>query len=340
MTGVGIAPVPDEEEARVRNFANRNREQTWAINRLLSDYVIRTWGVACTALAPADIDWIVKTRARYSTLPVSGAGRDDRLPWITVLVPSQGDEAALRRTLASIHLQEYPQIEVIVIDGALGALPPGGRPVVRIVHAGRSPEGWLLGSGDVLAWLDAGQVWEPGEARVAVTHLLMHDEVTATGTTRGIVREAEGALTRWSHRLRAVPSPPADSESASRLREWFARETGVVARPSDQWKPRRWLVSLVYTPATESLAVSAVSVERDIQKVRVFVDSTAEATGMPTWDKLGALRAPGRTLAGTLHLPRTRFQAGLCRLSARVDFADGTTGSPHRHTPRTIQLPG
>jgi glycosyltransferase involved in cell wall biosynthesis len=48
MTGIGTVPVPDEEEARVRNLANRDREQTWALNRLLSDYVIRTWGVACT----------------------------------------------------------------------------------------------------------------------------------------------------------------------------------------------------------------------------------------------------------------------------------------------------
>jgi hypothetical protein len=93
--------------------------------------------------------------------------RDDRLPWVTVLVPSHGDEAALHRTLASIHLQEYPQLEIIIIDRApAGPLPDTGRPVVRVVQAGRppvmtSPKDWLLGSGDVLAWIDAGQVWEP-----------------------------------------------------------------------------------------------------------------------------------------------------------------------------------
>jgi hypothetical protein len=191
----------------------------------------------------------------------------------------------------------------------------------------------------VLAWIDAGQVWEPGEARLAVSHLLMHDEVTTIGTTHGSVCAGQGALTRWTHRLRAVLSPAVDGEVANRLGEWFARNTGGASAPSDEPAPRRCLVRLVYTPDTESLAVSAVSAEGDIQKVWIFVDRNAEATGPPTWSKLGALDGSGRTLAGTLRLPRARFQGGVCRLSAKVYFPDGSVALVHRQPPRTIRLP-
>jgi hypothetical protein len=124
------------------------------------------------------------------------------------------------------------------------------------------------------------------------------------------------------------------------LGEWFARETRGITRSSDDWNPHRYLVTLVYTPETESLAVSAVSVDREIQKVRILIDEANETTGVPIWARLGALVGTGRTLAGSLHLPRARFRGAVCRLAARVDFADGSTELPHKQRARTISLPG
>ena len=173
-------------------------------------------------------------------------------------MPCHGNHSDLRRTLESIRRQEYPLIEALVIDEAATGdrgdpSPPPGDGVGWVHENGRAPftippQDWSRGTGDVLAWVNAGDVWQPGVARVAVSHLLQRAEATVVhiGCAPGdatdedalvhifrseripgtsCTEELPRGLGIWVHRLRTVQAPPEHKGVASALADWFARET-------------------------------------------------------------------------------------------------------------------
>jgi glycosyltransferase involved in cell wall biosynthesis len=109
----------------------------------------------------------------------------DRELWVSVVVPCRNRADYLLPTLESIFAQSYPHIECIVIDACStdGTLDLLAQFAARIGdpqrfrwisepdqgHADAINKGWKLARGDILAWLNADDLWHTPEA---VAHVM------------------------------------------------------------------------------------------------------------------------------------------------------------------------
>ena len=108
---------------------------------------------------------------------------------VSVVVPCWNRAEYLRPTIDSILGQGYhPHIECIVVDagsadGTVEILRSYGDRIRWVSepdegHANAVNKGWRMSRGEVLAWLNADDVWEtPGAARRAAAYLQEHPEV-------------------------------------------------------------------------------------------------------------------------------------------------------------------
>lgn len=130
-------------------------------------------------------------------------------PLLSVVIPCLNREAFLRPTIESVLGQDYPAIECLVVDGGStdGSLEIlrsyGGR--IRWIsepdqgHADAINKGWRLSRGEVLAWLNADDVWAvPDAARRAVAHLESHPETDVVYGDCGAI-DVEGRLVGMSY---------------------------------------------------------------------------------------------------------------------------------------------
>jgi glycosyltransferase involved in cell wall biosynthesis len=97
---------------------------------------------------------------------------------VSVVVPCKNDVHYLEGALQSILSQDYPHIECIVVDGGSidGTIELLKRYGERIRWLSESDNGafdainrgWKLSQGEILAWLNADDLWEPGAVSAAV----------------------------------------------------------------------------------------------------------------------------------------------------------------------------
>lgn len=96
-----------------------------------------------------------------------------RLPRITIVTPSYNQAAYLEQTLRSVLDQGYPDLEYLVLDGGStdGSAALIERYAPRLSHwrsakdAGQAAalrEGFARATGDVLAWINSDDWYEPG----------------------------------------------------------------------------------------------------------------------------------------------------------------------------------
>ncbi|WP_049559049.1 glycosyltransferase [Nonomuraea sp. SBT364] len=125
---------------------------------------------------------------------------------VSVVIPAYDCQEALERTVASLAAQTYPAglVDGVVADD--GSDPPIHLPGARVVRVERGwgrgaarQAGQLAATGDVIHWLDADMVLNPGhlEAHLRWHHLI--DHAVVIGETRFVdTPDEEGAPTPYT----------------------------------------------------------------------------------------------------------------------------------------------
>jgi glycosyltransferase involved in cell wall biosynthesis len=121
------------------------------------------------------------------------------LPLVSIVTPSFNQARYIEATIQSVHSQDYPRIEYLIVDGGStdgsveiikkyqgrgGVTPPLQRhPIhwwVSEPDKGQTDainKGFERAQGQILAWLNSDDTYEPGAVSAAVKFLLDHPQV-------------------------------------------------------------------------------------------------------------------------------------------------------------------
>jgi len=134
-------------------------------------------------------------------MPASGRGE---LPRVSVVIPCLNRANFLVPTIESVLRQDYPRIECIVVDGGStdGTLDILARYEGRIKwlsEPDRGPpdainKGWRMCNGEILAWLNADDLWAPGAVSKAVAWFREHPGADVVYGDCGII-DGDGKCT-------------------------------------------------------------------------------------------------------------------------------------------------
>jgi len=107
---------------------------------------------------------------------------------VSIVTPSFNQARYLEETMRSVLEQDYPHIEYIVVDGGStdGSVDIIRRYADRLAWWVSEPDrgqtdainkGFAHAHGEILAWLNSDDTYEPGAVREAVAYLQAHPEV-------------------------------------------------------------------------------------------------------------------------------------------------------------------
>jgi hypothetical protein len=129
------------------------------------------------------------------------------LPLVSCLVTAYNYERFLERAVESALAQDYPALEVVVVDdgstdgtGAVADALAARDPRVRVVH--QENQGWTAAfnraiseaRGELYAILDADDTWLPGKLRTQVELLLARPEVGLVYSDLAVTDEHDGVV--------------------------------------------------------------------------------------------------------------------------------------------------
>jgi len=127
-------------------------------------------------------------------------------PLVSVVIPVFNGERFLAETLDSVFAQDYPSFEVIVVDdGSVDGTADVARSFegVRYIHQDNQGQavarntGINAARGELLAFLDADDLWTPNKLSVQVGYLLDHPEIGFTLARQRIFLEPGAERPPW-----------------------------------------------------------------------------------------------------------------------------------------------
>lgn len=128
------------------------------------------------------------------------------LPRISIVTPSFNQAPFLERTIKSVLMQKYPNLEYMVLDAASTDTSPEiiARYANQLTFSRSAPdrgqsgaicEGWQRSTGDVLAWLNSDDYYDAGALAMAGNYFAAHPDVMVVWGTVAFMDE-DGQLLR------------------------------------------------------------------------------------------------------------------------------------------------
>ncbi len=144
------------------------------------------------------------------------------LPWVTVVTPSFNQAPFLEQTIRSVLSQDYPRIKYIVVDGGStdGSLELIKQYADRLhwwvseKDQGQTDalnKGFAHARGEIYAWLNSDDTYEPGAVGEAVKFLVNFPEYGMVYANANYIDEAGGIIGRF----------PAAQTNYRRLRQGY-----------------------------------------------------------------------------------------------------------------------
>ena len=129
---------------------------------------------------------------------------DTRLPKVSIVTPSYNQARFLEKTIQSVLSQDYPNLEYIIVDGGStdGSVEIIRRYADRLAwwvserDKGQTDalnKGFGRATGDILAWINSDDTYNPGAIREAVEYLVAHPEAGMVYGDADLI-DAEGAV--------------------------------------------------------------------------------------------------------------------------------------------------
>src|SRR5262245_40759296 len=135
-----------------------------------------------------------KTRWPWTQSDVQPAPPSESFAWprVTVVTPSFNQGAFIEETIRSVLLQDYPNLEYLVVDGGstdstlevIKTYEPWIDYWVSERDRGQTHainKGFSRATGEILAWLNSDDTYEPHAIRTVVRHMMATGAVVTYG---------------------------------------------------------------------------------------------------------------------------------------------------------------
>jgi glycosyltransferase involved in cell wall biosynthesis len=132
-----------------------------------------------------------------------------KLPLVSIITPSYNQAQFLERTIQSVLDQDYPYIEYIIVDGGStdGSLEIIQKHEARLAwwvseqDKGQTDainKGFNRARGEILAWLNSDDTYNPGAVGAAVKYLIDHPETAMVYAECNFIDEQDRVIGKFN----------------------------------------------------------------------------------------------------------------------------------------------